>query len=248
MVRDPWTLAFAATLYEDQHFTPWLSQPENLALLAETLGLGELRLEGTEIPVGSFALDLLARDMTGGIVLIEHQFGPTDHSHLGQLMTYLAGQKDRGTVIWIAERFKEEHRAAIDWLNSNTVESYNFFGVEIEVLSINGSVPAPWFNVISKPNEWGLLRPGTREYSGVLEPNCDGEDSWWVSRPGVSDHGPPPSQPTRPWPKPGHSRSRGLTATISTGSRGDPSRRAATSWWPEPPTARSETLRRPPST
>ena len=69
-----------------------------------------------------------------------------------------------------------------------------------------------------------------------------------VNRPGVSDHGPPPSQPTRPWPRPGHSRSRGSMATISTGSREDPSRRAATSWWPEPPRARSETLHRPPST
>ena len=35
--------------YENQHFTPWLAEPENLALLAEVLGLGEIQLEGTEI-------------------------------------------------------------------------------------------------------------------------------------------------------------------------------------------------------
>jgi hypothetical protein len=141
--------------YENQHFTPWLAEAENLSLLAEVLGLGEIQLEGTEVSVGNFSLDILARDMSGGIVLVENQFGPTDHSHLGQLVTYLAGQKGRGTIVWIAETFREEHRAAVDWLNSNTIEGLNFFGVEIEALQIGDSKPAPRFNIVSKPNEWG---------------------------------------------------------------------------------------------
>jgi hypothetical protein len=54
-------------------------------------------------------------------------------------MTYLAGQDGGTTVIWIAETIREEHRAAIDWLNANTIESFSFFAVEVEALRIDDS-------------------------------------------------------------------------------------------------------------
>jgi hypothetical protein len=57
-------------------------------------------------------------------------------------------------VVWVAENFRNEHRAAIDWLNGNTFEGINFFAVEVEALKIGDSLPAPWFNVVSKPNDW----------------------------------------------------------------------------------------------
>jgi hypothetical protein len=100
--------------HESNDFTPWLAEANNLALLAETLGLGELQIQGTEVPVGDFYIDILARDIGGGVVVIENQFGPTNHTHLGQIMTYVAGQEGKATIIWIAETFREEHRAAID--------------------------------------------------------------------------------------------------------------------------------------
>jgi hypothetical protein len=87
-------------------------------------------------------------------VVIENQFGPTDHTHLGQIMTYLAGQDGPATVVWIAERFREEHRAVVDWLNANTPSTANFFAAELEVVKIASSPPAPWFNVVAKPNDW----------------------------------------------------------------------------------------------
>ena len=139
---------------EDVHFTPWLAKPDNLALLSRILQLGPLVVEGTEVAVGSFLLDILAKDAGGGYVIIENQFGPTDHTHLGQIMTYLAGQEGAATVVWIAERFREEHRAVVDWLNANTPETSNFFAAELEVLRIGTSPPAPWFNVVAKPNKW----------------------------------------------------------------------------------------------
>lgn len=42
---------------EDTHFTRWLAQGENLSLLAEVLRLRDLRLEGTEVPVGDFSIE-----------------------------------------------------------------------------------------------------------------------------------------------------------------------------------------------
>ncbi len=140
--------------HEGNDFTPWLAQQENLALLAETLQLGDLSEQRTEVSVGSFYIDILAKDELGNAVVIENQFGPTDHTHLGQIMTYLAGQESHVTVVWVAETFREEHRAAIDWLNASTIEGFDFFAVEVEASKIGASVPAPRFNVVSKPNNW----------------------------------------------------------------------------------------------
>jgi hypothetical protein len=122
-LRDVWP-------HEANDFTPWLALPDNLSLLAKTLKLGELSEVRTEVPVINFYIDILAKDAQGGGVLIENQFGPTDHKHLGQIMTYLAGQEGTVTVVWIAEIFGEAHRAAIDWLNANTTDSSNFFAVQ----------------------------------------------------------------------------------------------------------------------
>jgi hypothetical protein len=156
-VRDAWPS-------ESGNFTPWLASSANLTLLADVLGLGELRDTQTEVLVGTFRIDILARDSQGEPVLVENQFGPTDHNHLGQLLTYLAGQEGNTTIVWIAEKFRSEHRAAIDWLNTNTIGNYSFFAVEIELWRIDNSPPAPRFNVIVSPNEWTRdIRSATSE-------------------------------------------------------------------------------------
>lgn len=140
---------------ESSDFTPWLAEEENIARLAEALGLSELEVIATEERVGSFRADILCKDpITDKLVLIENQLEKTDHNHLGQILTYAAGL-DTVTIIWIAEKFTEEHRAAIDWLNRITDKDFNFFGIEIQLIKIksNKSV-APIFNVIAKPNDW----------------------------------------------------------------------------------------------
>jgi hypothetical protein len=125
----------------------------NLNLLAETLRLGELSNPRTEVSVGSFYIDILADE--GNTVVIENQFGSTDHTHLGQIMTYVGGQEGKATtVVWIAESFRDEHRAAIDWLNASTLPEFDFFAVEVEVFKIGDSTAAPHFNVVAYPNNW----------------------------------------------------------------------------------------------
>jgi hypothetical protein len=56
--------------------------------------------------------------------------------------------------VWIAAQFREEHRAALDWLNEHTDEDLAFFGLEIEVWRIGDSAMAPKFNVVCRPNDW----------------------------------------------------------------------------------------------
>ena len=134
-------------------FTPWLAQGENIRLLGDTIGL-ELELEAREQGVGPFRADLLCKStVDDSWVLIENQLEQTDHSHLGQLLTYAAGLQ-AVTIVWIARKMTDEHRAALDWLNEVTDTRINFFGLEIELWRISGSPLAPKFNVVSKPNDW----------------------------------------------------------------------------------------------
>ena len=137
---------------EATDFTPWLARPENLDVLEQTVGLS-LQVEGTEHGVGPYRADIVCRDQEGRRVLIENQLEGTDHQHLGQLLTY-AGGLDGRVMIWIAKRFTDEHRAAIDWLNSNTRDGVEFFAVEVQLWRIGGSVLAPRFNVVCRPNAW----------------------------------------------------------------------------------------------
>ncbi len=162
---------------EPGHFTPWLAEEENLSFLARTLNM-EFELEAQEIDIGDFRADLVCRNtVDGSRVLIENQLDKTNHKHLGQILTYAAGLEAAGleaaTIIWIAKKFRDGHRAALDWLNRITGEDLRFFGVEIELLQIGDSLPAPKFNIVSKP-----VRGGAVTYEGAtLKPEIiDGEE------------------------------------------------------------------------
>ncbi len=145
-LRDIWTS-------EATGFTPWLARPDNLSVLGETLGI-DLEFEAQEKAVGPFRADILCKDIgTDAWVLVENRLERTDHSHLGQLLTYASGLQ-AVTIVWIAARFTEEHRATLDWLNKITDESFRFFGLEVELWRIGESPAAPKFNIISKPNDW----------------------------------------------------------------------------------------------
>ena len=136
---------------EARDFTPWLAQ--NLALLGEALGL-DLELVQTEAPVGSFACDIEAKESSGGRrVVIENQLEQTDHSHLGQLLTYAAGL-DAGIIVWISPTIREEHREAIDFLNRHTRENLDFYAIALEVVCIGKSDPAVVFRLAASPNAY----------------------------------------------------------------------------------------------
>jgi hypothetical protein len=88
-------------------------------------------------------------------VIIENQLEKTNHDHLGKSLTYGA-ILDAAVVVWIAKEFTDEHRKTLDWLNDHTDENLRFFGVCIELWKVGDSLPAPRFNVVSRPS--GLLK------------------------------------------------------------------------------------------
>src|SRR5271156_3832552 len=144
---------------EARIFTPWLEKQENLNLLAESLGLPPLEIRKREQPVGRYSADLVCRIAdTGDYLLIENQIEISDHRHLGQLLTYLAGLEAQEFhiryVAWLAEDFRDEHRAAIEWLNYHLDERVGFFACRIEVWQIGASQErAPRFDLIVEPRQ-----------------------------------------------------------------------------------------------
>ncbi|MYB76362.1 MAG: hypothetical protein F4X83_04550 [Chloroflexi bacterium] len=136
---------------EARDFTPWLA--DNLELLTEAIGL-QLELTDVEVSVDEFSADILAHNpREDTAVLIENQLESSDHSHLGQILTYLAGLQAK-TVIWIAREFSEAHLSAVRWLNENTDTQYAFFAVQVRAVRIGESLIAPVLEIREQPSSW----------------------------------------------------------------------------------------------
>jgi len=181
-------------------FTPWLAESGNLSLLAEAVGL-ELELEAQEKTVGPFRADLLCKDVaTDQWVLVENQLARTDHTHLGQLLTYASGLK-AVTIVWVAAHFTEEHRAALDWLNDITDDRFNFFGLEIEAWRIGISPAAPKFNVVSKPNDWSRQVSERASEIGSLTPTKKLQLEFWTEFRAYATEHAERIRPTKPLPQ-----------------------------------------------
>lgn len=139
--------------HEQYDFSEWLSQSENIKLLDGVLGLTLTDIT-KEAYVGSYRCDIFAKDESSGIkVIIENQLEASNHDHLGKIITYASGL-DAEVIVWIVKQAKEEHRSAIEWLNNNTNSNVNFFLIELHAYTIENSIPAPFFEVIEKPNEF----------------------------------------------------------------------------------------------
>ena len=93
---------------EDADFTPWLRS--HIGELDRILGLG-LTNARSEVGAGDFSIDIVAETNFGDIV-IENQFGRSDHRHLGQLVTYLS-HREVQQAIWIVEEGRPEHVKAV---------------------------------------------------------------------------------------------------------------------------------------
>lgn len=139
--------------HEQYDFSKWLASEENINELGDTLNLTLTDVE-TEKFVGNYRCDILCKDeITGKVVLIENQLEPTNHDHLGKIITYASGL-DASVVVWLVASAREEHASAIEWLNKHTDDDVSFFLVEIHAYKIGDSEPAPQFKIIEQPNDF----------------------------------------------------------------------------------------------
>lgn len=160
--------------HEALDFTPWLSQDENITLLADAVGL-DITVDETESSVGDFNVDIFAYESgTDRKIIVENQLEDTNHDHLGKLITYASG-KSADVVIWVVKHAREEHKAAIEWLNNHTDEKIGFFLCEIKLYRIGYSEPAVKFEVIERPNDWAKE---VRKNESVNETQQQRYDYW----------------------------------------------------------------------
>ena len=138
-LRDVWP-------HEAHDFTTWME--ENVDALDEALGLG-LASAVREQSTGVFSVDLLCETADGDRIVVENQLAPSDHKHLGQLITYLAAF-DAAAAVWVTSDARPEHVQAIAWLNESTAAA--FYLVKVEAVQIGDSSPAPVFTLIVGPS------------------------------------------------------------------------------------------------
>lgn len=150
--------------HEAADFTPWLA--DNIDLLGEALDM-ILDDAETEAPVGGFSADVVAVNDQGQTVLVENFLNPSDHRHLGQLITY-AGGLGVDYAVLIAESLRDEHRSALAWLNDISGDGgVGFFGVEVLAWRIAESPPAPQLRVVVEPDNWRRSVRATSDNRGL---------------------------------------------------------------------------------
>jgi len=139
--------------HETTDFSAWLSRNENLRELGFELGM-DLEIVKREALAGKYRVDIIAKDkLSDEIVIIENQLENSNHSHLGQLITY-SSHYDSKNIVWIVRELRIEHEKAIEWLNKNLTNDIKLFLLKIELFKIGNSLPAPKFTLISKPYGW----------------------------------------------------------------------------------------------
>ena len=176
--------------HEQYGFSTWLANENNIKELNEVLGLSLIDIE-TEKFVGNFRCDILGKDEgTGKIVLIENQLEPSNHDHLGKIITYASGL-NAAVVVWIVERAREEHASAIEWLNEHTDENVDFFLIEVHAYQIGDSQPAPFFKIIEQPNNFSKTTRAASKDISVNESMAKRLEFWNIFNEVIEQKGNP---------------------------------------------------------
>ena len=187
---------------EDTHFTQWLAKEENISVLLDEIGVSAENIK-TEDNAGKFNCDITADEVESGKkIIIENQLEKTDHSHLGQLITY-ASSFDASIIVWVVADSRDEHKQAIEWFNRNMTENISFFLVKIEVWKIGDSIPAPKFNIVVEPNDWAKITLNRSSASKELTDTKLEKLRFWEELKDYSDNNPSKLRITRK-PRPQH--------------------------------------------
>ncbi len=197
---------------EDVNFTKWLAKEDNISILLDEIGVSGENIV-TEDSAGRFNCDITADEVESGKkIIIENQLEKTDHSHLGQLLTY-ASSFDASIIVWVVADTTDQHKQAIEWFNRNMTEKISFFLVKIEVFKIGDSEPAPKFNIIVEPNEWAKITLNKSSTNRELTETRLKKLKFWEALKDYSDTNPSKLRITRK-PQPNH------WYTITTGFSG----------------------------
>jgi uncharacterized protein DUF4268 len=130
--------------------TPWFVQ--NVDLLGQTLGIDITPMQ-RELQAENEAFNVLGTDALGRPIVIENRLEEANQNHLGHLIMH-ASTLESAVVVWVAPRFDQEVRRTLEWLNDRTDSKVDFFGVELGLVRIGRSLPAPVLDVVVQPRNW----------------------------------------------------------------------------------------------
>lgn len=185
--------------HEAHEFTPWLAdeiRTEDVSELEDSLGL-DLEVIEEEKSVGRYNVDILAEVVDDNRnVVIENQLNSSDHDHLGKSIAYASGV-DADIIVWVAPRFYDEHRDAIQWLNENSREGVDLFAIRLEVWKIGESDPAVRLNPVVEPSEW--KEKAQRSDSELTDTEQLQEEFWTAFRDRIEERNTPLSA-RKPYP------------------------------------------------
>jgi len=179
----------------EMEFSNWLAG--SIESLGEAMGV-EIDPESVqrEASVGALSADITCFEADGETrVIIENQVGKTNHDHLGKVITYAAGlersskNQTGAKIIWIGHKFRDEHLAALEWLNEKTDDNTIFFGIEVDCLRIDDSRFVPNFSLVAKPNDWSRSLTREARQTSPTRSQTLNRDFWEQARIYIADNG-----------------------------------------------------------
>lgn len=177
--------------------TPWFIQ--NVDLLSQTLGIDITPLQRELHAANGSSFNVLGSDSLGRPIVIENRMEAADPNQLGQLIMH-SSTLDAAVVIWVAPRFGDDFRRTIEWLNEHTDQKLDFFGVEMGLVRIGRSLPAPVLDVVVQPRNW---RTASRRSSPIpAAPAHHTGPMPAVAVPSAPPAPPPPPESYTPPPQP----------------------------------------------
>ncbi len=133
---------------EEKDMSPFIAK--NIVDLEEIIGkrIGDYELEKS---VGRYESDIVANFLDEeGCLIIENKIGQFDHDHLGKALTYMSYLNGK-VIVWICDKYYDEHIKAINYLNEITSDEYSFYAIELQLYKIGDNVKYK-YNVIAKPD------------------------------------------------------------------------------------------------
>ena len=150
--------------HEAHDFTPWLA--ENIDRLGDKLNL---RLGGVETEVTlreAGRVDICARQAeTDAIVVIENQFGESDHSHCLRLLGY-AANAEATILVWVAGSFTAYHRSILEWLNE--ADTIDVYAVTVRAYRVGEALAADFQMVVEPPQSRSAASRPARKTNSTL--------------------------------------------------------------------------------
>jgi hypothetical protein len=129
---------------------------------------------GHEQTVGGWRVDVTAHNELGHLVVIEAQFGPPDHTHLGQLLAY-AHVAQASAAVWVVvdtdPLFYADHLSTLAELNEVYAGRRHFAAVAVTWESEpSPDCPAP--DTPLSPRLRRITLPAGRDEEGQVPGSC----------------------------------------------------------------------------